>query len=84
MEAFLATTPSEQRLMLQASAQLVPELFAFELHLLELCSVSYIFSVILLPGFTGIAFHLNETKEQSSQLRGISSNLLVLLLEESN
>lgn len=47
--------------------QLVPGLFAFELHLLELCPVSHIFGVML-PGFTGIGFNLKENKEQSSQL----------------
>jgi len=82
LKTFLVTTPSEQRLLLQASVQLVPGLFAFELHLLELCPVSHIFGVML-PGFTGIGLNLKENKERSSQFRGISSKSLVLLCKES-
>lgn len=42
LKTFLATTPSEQRLLLQMSVQLVSGLFAFELHLLELFATSLV------------------------------------------
>lgn len=48
--------------------QLVPGLFGFELHLLELCPVSHTFGVITLLGFTEIGFNLKENKKQWSQL----------------
>lgn len=60
---FLATTPCKQKLLLQTSVQLIPGLFAFELHLLELRSVSHVFGVTLLPGFIGIGSNLKENEE---------------------
>lgn len=83
LKTSLATTPCKQKnLMLQVSVQLVPGLFVFELHLLELCPVSHIFGVIKLPGFTGIVLDLKENKEQRSDWR-IATELLVLLFMES-
>lgn len=66
LESVLAATPSTQKLVLHASTQCVPALFAFELHLLELNPISHVFGVIMLPGFTGILLNLKENKEQWS------------------